>query len=243
MIRIAPASQISHYADIENLQKEIWQFEDREIIPRNELITIQRNGGVVLGAWNGDRMVGFVFGFLGLDGKTLQHASRMLAVLPESRNSGVGRRLKEAQRRAVQRQNVSLMTWTFDPLQSKNAHFNIAVLGGTAHEYFVDVYGPSTSVLNRGLPTDRLLLRWDLNRPRGKRYGLEEAGERKTIAIPPDVNLMRDENPGAVLRERLRVRREMKAAFRVGWEITGFASDGKSESRYVLTKRQKGGRR
>ena len=81
MIRIARASTIADYADIERLQKDVWQFDDREIIPRNELITIARNGGVVLGAWDGAAMIGFVFGFLGLDAKRLQHASRMLAVL------------------------------------------------------------------------------------------------------------------------------------------------------------------
>src|SRR5436190_14381939 len=114
-------------------------------------------------------MVGFVFGFLGFEGKKLQHASRMLAVLPDARNAGIGRKLKEAQRRAVLRQGVPLMTWTFDPLQSRNAHFNIAILGGTARDYLVDLYGPSTSVFNRGLPTDRLRVRWDLNGPRGRR--------------------------------------------------------------------------
>lgn len=239
MIRIARASEIAHYADIERLQKDVWQFEDREIIPRNELITIARNGGVVLGAWDGETMVGFVFGFLGLDGKRLQHASRMVAVLPEYRNAGVGRKLKEAQRRAVLRQNVSLMTWTFDPLQSRNAYFNIAVLGGTAHDYIVDAYGPSTSVFNRGLPTDRLLLRWELKKPRGRRFSVEKARTLKTVAIPPDVNALMKTDSGMVLAERLRVRRELTAAFAAGWEINGFASDGKAESRYVLGRRKR----
>ncbi|MBI2922832.1 MAG: acetyltransferase [Planctomycetes bacterium] len=236
MLRIARARTVEDYAAIERLQKAVWKFEDREIIPRNELITIQRNGGLVLGAWDGPKMAGFVFGFLGLEGRRLQHASRMLAVLDEYRNLGLGRRLKMAQRREVLKQRVGLMTWTFDPLQSRNAHFNIAVLGGTAREYLVDLYGPSSSVLNRGLPTDRLLLRWDLRRPRGRRYRLEEARALRTIAVPVDVNRMLERDPAGVLRERMRVRREIRAAFRAGWEITGFASDGKSESRYVLTK-------
>ncbi|MCC6738899.1 MAG: GNAT family N-acetyltransferase [Planctomycetia bacterium] len=239
MIRIARASEIAHYADIERLQKDVWQFEDREIIPRNELITIARNGGAVLGAWDGETMVGFVFGFLGLDGKRLQHASRMVAVLPEYRNAGVGRKLKEAQRRLVMRQGVTLMTWTFDPLQSRNAHFNIAILGGTVRDYIVDAYGPSTSVFNRGLPTDRLVLRWELKKPRGRKYTLGEARARRTVAIPVDVNAMMKTDSGKVLSERLRVRRELTSAFAAGWEIAGFASDGKSESLYVLGRRRK----
>jgi predicted GNAT superfamily acetyltransferase len=239
MIRIARASEIPHYADIERLQKEVWQFEDREIIPRNELITIARNGGLVLGAWDEEAMVGFVFGFLGLDGKRLQHASRMVAVLPEYRNTGVGRKLKEAQRRAVLRQGVSLMTWTFDPLQSRNAFFNMAVLGGTARDYIVDAYGPSTSVFNRGLPTDRLLLRWELKKPRGRKYSLAEAKARKTVAIPVDVNPLMKSDPARVSAERLRVRRELMTAFRAGWEIAGFASDGATESLYVLGRKRR----
>ena len=238
MIRIGRARTIAHYAGIERLQKAVWKFADREIIPRNELITIQRNGGIVLCAWDGGRMVGFVFGFAGLEGRRLQHASRMLAVLDPYRNRGLGRRLKEAQRREALRQGIGLMTWTFDPLQSRNAHFNIAVLGGTARDYLVDVYGPSTSILNRGVPTDRLLLRWDLRRPGGKKYVLEEARSKRTVQVPFDVNALRDRDPGRVLEERLRIRRELQAAFRRGWEVTGFATDGKSESRYVLTKRK-----
>ncbi|MCE9581085.1 MAG: GNAT family N-acetyltransferase [Planctomycetes bacterium] len=239
MTRIARASTIADYADIERLQKEVWQFDDREIIPRNELITIARNGGVVLGAWDGETMIGFVFGFLGLDGKRLQHASRMLAVLPDYRNSGIGRKLKDAQRRAVLKQGATLMTWTFDPLQSRNAHFNIAVLGGTVRDYFVDLYGPSTSVFNRGLPTDRLLLRWELKKPRGRRFSLEEARARKSVLVPVDVNVSRAADPAGVLAERLRLRREITAAFRAGWEIVGFASDGKTESRYVLGRKRR----
>lgn len=102
-IRIGRARQVEHFLAIEDLQKEVWEFSDREIIPRNELITIQRNGGVVLCAWDGPEMVGFVFGFVGLDGRRLQHASRMLAVRASHRVHGIGRRLKAAQRRAVLR--------------------------------------------------------------------------------------------------------------------------------------------
>ncbi|NUN50442.1 MAG: GNAT family N-acetyltransferase [Candidatus Brocadiae bacterium] len=237
-IRIGRARQVEHFLAIEDLQKEVWEFSDREIIPRNELITIQRNGGVVLCAWDGPEMVGFVFGFVGLDGRRLQHASRMLAVRASHRVHGIGRRLKAAQRRAVLAQGISLMTWTFDPLQSRNAHLNIAVLGGTAHEYLVDVYGPSTSVLNRGVPTDRLLLRWDLKSPRGRALSPDEAAGRRTVAIPRDVNALREADPGRVLVERLRVRRELQRAFRSGWGIVGFSSDGASESRYVLGRRR-----
>lgn len=237
MIRIGPATKIGHFALIEALQKSVWQFEDREIIPRNELITIRRNGGVVLCAWDGPKMVGFVFGFVGLESRRVIHASRMLAVLDSYRNHGLGWRLKQAQRRACLAQRIGLMSWTFDPLQSRNAHFNIAKLGGAARDYFVDLYGTSTSILNRGVPTDRLLLRWDLRRPRGKGYTLEEARRMKTVAVPPDVNALRASDPERVLAERMRVRRELRAAFRAGWEITGFASDGRTESRYVLTRR------
>jgi predicted GNAT superfamily acetyltransferase len=162
----------------------------------------------------------------------------MLAVLPGYRDGGIGRKLKLAQRRAALAQGITEMRWTFDPLQGKNAYFNIAVLGGTARDYRTDVYGPSTSAFNRGLPTDRLILRWDLRRPRGRRCSPAEVAGMKTVSIPFDVNTLRERNLRAVLSERLRVRREFARAFRAGWEVTGFASDGAAESRYVLTKRR-----
>ncbi|MFH1227782.1 MAG: hypothetical protein V1701_07755 [Planctomycetota bacterium] len=168
-INIRPVTEVAEYHDCEAIQKKVWKFQDREIIPVNELITIQRSGGLVLGAFDGNRMVGFAFGFMGKTEVSrckqfgqLIHSSRMLAVLPEYRNYAIGFRLKLAQRDFALKQGVKLITWTFDPLQSLNAFFNISKLGVTVKKYFVNLYGNSSSVLNKDVPTDRFLAEWDI---------------------------------------------------------------------------------
>ncbi len=160
-IKIRPVRTIEEFHDCEDLQQRVWRFDDREIIPINELITIQRSGGVVLGAFerNG-RMIGFVFGLPGLVDREIVHCSRMLAVLPEFRNSGIGMRLKLEQRKFALGQNIRRARWTFDPLQGLNAHFNVEKLGVIAREYLPNLYGHSTSILNRGLETDRFAGEW-----------------------------------------------------------------------------------
>ncbi|MBI3268999.1 MAG: hypothetical protein HYZ53_08250 [Planctomycetes bacterium] len=172
MIRIRKIKTIAEFHACEDIQKAVWNFEDREIIPVNELITIQRIGGAVLGAFEpagkgaGDRLIGFCFGMPGrLDGKTFL-SSRMLAVLPAYRGMDVGFRLKKAQREFALDHGYDLVTWTFDPLQSVNAHFNIEKLGAVTHDYLVNVYGHSTSILNRGLDTDRFLAYWHVKTAR-----------------------------------------------------------------------------
>jgi predicted GNAT superfamily acetyltransferase len=160
-IKIRPVKTIEEYHDCEDLQQRVWRFDDREIIPVNELITIQRSGGVVLGAFerNG-RMIGFVFGLPGLVDREVVHCSRMLAVLPEFRNSGIGMRLKLEQRKFALDLKIRVARWTFDPLQGLNAYFNIEKLGVIAREYLPNLYGHSTSILNRGLETDRFVAEW-----------------------------------------------------------------------------------
>jgi len=151
-----------------DLQQGIWGFEDREIVPVNELLAIQNSGGIVLGAWNTkkEELVGFVFGLLGKqDGKRI-HVSRMMGVIPDFRDSSVGYKLKCEQRERVLEQDIDLMTWTFDPLLSVNAYFNIQKLGVRVETYKEDVYGESTSWMNQGWDPDRFVLRWDLSSDR-----------------------------------------------------------------------------
>lgn len=180
-IKIRPVRTIEEYHDCEELQQRVWRFDDREIIPVNELITIQRSGGVVLGAFqrNG-RMIGFVFGLPGLVNGEVIHCSRMLAVLPEFRNSGIGMRLKLAQRKHALSQKIRLARWTFDPLQGLNAHFNIEKLGVIVREYIPNLYGHSTSILNRGLETDRFVAEWWL---KSKRVLRRLAGKSDTLPL------------------------------------------------------------
>ncbi|MBI5360506.1 MAG: GNAT family N-acetyltransferase [Planctomycetes bacterium] len=198
MLTIRKVKAIKEFHSCEAIQKAVWQFEDREIIPVNELITIQHNGGLVLGAFDKDKMIGFCFGFPGIRDGKLVHSSRMLAVLPEYRNTGIGLRMKLAQKKFAFSQGIDLITWTFDPLQSLNAHFNIAKLGCIVRQYFVNIYGTSSSVLNSGMETDRFLAEWHINRV----WSLDSKSLRKVLKNIRQVNKTAISKSGFLISEK-----------------------------------------
>ncbi|HEV8449525.1 MAG TPA: hypothetical protein VGQ44_22070 [Gemmatimonadaceae bacterium] len=143
------------------LQCETWGEGFSDVIPPSILKVAQRVGGVALGAFApGNRLVGFVFGLTGVEKGRIVHWSDMLAVTPEARNLGLGRRLKEEQRRVVRELGGDVIYWTFDPLVARNAHLNLNRLGVRASEYVVDMYGITDSPLHGGVPTDRLIVAW-----------------------------------------------------------------------------------
>ncbi len=154
---------------VEDLQRQVWGTDDA-VVPHHLLLTVAHNGGVILGAFDQDRMVGFVFGFPGLthapEGAHLKHCSHMLAVLPEYESQGIGFMLKRAQWQMVRRQEIPLITWTYDPLLSRNAHLNIARLGAVCQTYTPNLYGDMRDSLNQGLPSDRLQVDLWVNSPR-----------------------------------------------------------------------------
>ena len=142
------------------LQKEVWQFDDVDLIPLRMFVVSQKIGGQVIGAFNGREMVGFAFS---IPGSRAGHAylhSHMLAVRSSFRNHGLGRRLKLAQRDDAIAKGYELLEWTFDPLEIKNAHLNLSRLGAITRRYSVNHYGFSSSPLQGGLPTDRLVAEW-----------------------------------------------------------------------------------
>lgn len=158
------------YKACERLQKQAWGFADGiDVIPLTNLITAQKWGGLVLGAFDdAGELHGFCYGFLGRHPVTgdLVHCSHMLAVDERARNAGLGARLKWAQRDAMREQGIDTIVWTFDPLESVNACLNFGKLGGLADTYWVNLYGETTSKLHAGTATDRLSLRWLIDSPR-----------------------------------------------------------------------------
>lgn len=172
------------YLACERLQKETWGFDDVSVVPGHILITFQKRGGLVLGAFDGDRLIGFVYGFVGWHEGKPTHNSVMSAVRPEYRNRGVAYQLKLEQRRLAMQQGFELMTWTFDPLQALNAHFNLNKLGVIVRGYWRDLYGPFRDQINKNLPTDRFAVEWWLDTPRTLRR--LEASSDKTIPPLPD---------------------------------------------------------
>ena len=163
---------------VENLQKEVWGIPDIEIVPLSQLAAATAAGGVLLGAFDGEDLVGFAYGFPSLEKGQPAHHSHMLAVKPEFRNYNLGERLKLAQREFVLSQGISEMSWTFDPLQSVNAYFNFNKLGVVSNRYIVDFYGADAASFLHRNSTDRLWVTWHLD---GKR--VEERIEKKVPTI------------------------------------------------------------
>ncbi|WP_460351188.1 GNAT family N-acetyltransferase [Actinoallomurus acanthiterrae] len=139
---------------------------DPAVSPRL-LAALQRNAGSVIGAFAGDELVGFTYGFLGSDSGTVYHYSQVAAVHPDWQGRGVGRALKLSQRDYVLSTGVRLMRWAFDPLRTRNAHFNLDVLGATGRWFLRDFYGVEDIGRDPGMRTDRLIVEWDLLRPPG----------------------------------------------------------------------------
>jgi predicted GNAT superfamily acetyltransferase len=167
-VEIRPLTALEELHACEELQKRIWGFQEIAVVPHHLLLTARENGGVLLGAFEGRRMIGFVFGFPGLDPESgrPKHCSLMCGVLSERRFRGLGHKLKRKQREAVLAQGLDLVTWTFDPLQSANAYFNFHKLGVIARSYERNLYGDMRDGLNRGLPTDRFTVEWWVRSPR-----------------------------------------------------------------------------
>ncbi len=147
---------------VEDLQKDVWGIPDLDVVPLTQLVAAKAAGGVLLGAFDADKLAGFAFGFVGLENGHATHHSHMLAVRPEYRNYNLGGRLKFAQREFVLAQGIDEMTWTFDPLQSLNAYFNFERLGVISKCYLTDFYGADPASFLHQTGTDRLWVKWQL---------------------------------------------------------------------------------
>jgi len=163
---IRPCCTIEEFEEMVELEIHVWGFVERDVVPSQMYVVASKVGGQVLGAFVGEKMAGFILAYPGIrDGRPYLH-SHMAAVLPEFRDLGIGRRLKLAQREDALARGIPLIEWTFDPLQTKNAHFNLCRLGAVARRYLTDVYGSTSSPLHAGLPTDRLVAEWHLESER-----------------------------------------------------------------------------
>ncbi|MBP1602604.1 MAG: Chorismate synthase [Acidobacteria bacterium] len=199
-LTIAPFQSQTDYKSAVDIQREVWKFDDIDIIPPSMLLASDHIGGISLGAYNTiGEMVGFVSSFLGTeDGILIQH-SHMLAVRQAYRNFGVGYRLKLAQRKESLKRKIRKITWTFDPVQPLNAYFNLGKLGARSNVYAENFYGESSSVLHRGLPTDRLLARWDLDSSatvKRLETGAPRRELRKELKKLEVINRLEDVSPG-----------------------------------------------
>ena len=159
------------------VQEAVWGT-DSETVPASVLSVSMKRGGILIGAFAGQTLIGFVWSLQGVREGLLTQWSHMLAVLPEFRGGHVAERLKLAQRTRAIAAGVTLIEWTFDPLQAANAHFNLHVLGAVGASYGIDVYGTLTGPLHRGTPTDRLMTEWWIAEPHVARRVAGREGPR-----------------------------------------------------------------
>jgi len=251
-----------------SLQKMVWQFDDRDVVTEKMMLSCNRAGGLTLGAFSRDgRILGFLFGFPAWAGGFEFHHSHMLAIHPRVRDAGIGTRLKQVQRERA-RQRVPLITWTYDPLEARNAHLNFNKLGVVVRRYYRDRYGSNpSSLLHRGIGTDRFLAEWWIDRtpplPAAQTgiqkpvWGLQGAtiGDLRIpgrvllesdfpgllVEIPDDIQDLKMKSPEIARQWRLKTRLVLTHYLERGWEVAGFRSGMESGRRiayYRIIKRK-----
>jgi predicted GNAT superfamily acetyltransferase len=260
-IEIRQITTIAEMRKVEELQTEVWKVPEIEIVPYSHLAAAVTAGGVLIGAFDEQTLVGFVYGFVSFEKGQTAHHSHLLAVKPEYRNYKLGEKLKNAQREFVQKQGISMISWTFDPLQSINAYFNFSKLGVVSDTYFVDFYGDDApSFLHRN-STDRLWVFWHLNEEKKiceidleniKRlvnfdknkapqiFEIEATDQQLAIAIPPDINKMQTLNLSLAVEWRQVTRTAFTNAFGQGFQAQGFYrlnQDGQNYGVYLLKRK------
>ena len=217
MITIRPLSTLVEFADCVHLQRLIWGWDELDLLPVRFFVVSQDIEGQVLGAFDDGFLCGFCLAIPGVarDGSVYLH-SHMLGVLPEFRNAGAGLMLKQAQREDALQRGIHLIEWTFDPLELKNAYFNIEKLGAVVRRYLPNHYGMTTSRLQAGLPSDRCVAEWLIDRPR------ESGPIEARISIPIDIERIKRSEPAEAANIQQEVARSFQEHLARGLAVTGF---------------------
>ncbi len=255
MIVIRACTGLEELGACVQLQIETWGYDDSDVIPRRELLVAQKIGGQVIGAFDteisrgqpgggAESLVGFAFSLPGVKtggNEPLAYLhSHMLAVKEGYRNRGLGTQLKREQRLEALSRGIRLMEWTFDPLEIKNSFLNIHRLGAIVREYRVNFYGLSSSRLQGGLPTDRLLAEWQLDSPRVMDIleGRPAAGHaiEERILVPASIYEWKASEAGRerALAVQLENRRKFLKAFSQGLTVLGFVRDAEGNGDFEL---------
>lgn len=208
------------------MQTQVWGFADRDLVPRRMFVVANKIGGNILGAWHGDQLAGFCLALPGRRDRLDYWHSHMTAVAEPYRNLGLGKRLKLAQREAALACGLHLIEWTFDPLEIKNAYFNLEVLGAIARRYSPNLYGDTSSALQAGLPSDRLTAEWWLLAPRVSQR-VEGADPPPApvcgqVEVPNEIQAWKHAGDARALEVQRRNREAFLAAFAQGLTAVGF---------------------
>jgi predicted GNAT superfamily acetyltransferase len=231
---------VGEFRQVVELEKEVWGFEDIELVPARLFVVGEKIGGHVLGAYDGSTLVGFAFGLPGVrDGRVYIH-SHMLAVKKGHRNTGLGREMKLFQREIAMGEGYDLIEWTFDPLEIKNAYFNLEKLGAVARQYVVNQYGITSSPLQGGLPSDRLVAEWWLRSARVEetlRSGRRpETRVVEQVDIPAEIYQWKSGAETRALAADVlrRTRERLQQCFREGLCVVGYEREANGAGRFLL---------
>jgi len=239
-VEIRPATELAEFQQCVDIQGAVWGYDDSDIVPRRMFLLARKIGGQVIGAFDpAGRMVGFAMALPAYRDREIYLHSHMLAVLPEYRNAGLGRSLKLAQREDAIARGIDRMEWTYDPLEIKNAYLNITKLGAISQRYEANFYGPSTSLLQGGLPTDRLYAEWYLRSPRVERAlrGQVKAVEAlERVLVPRELAEWKAsaELRGRAAEVQTANRMALETAFAKGLAVAGYERDAQGSGTFLL---------
>jgi predicted GNAT superfamily acetyltransferase len=208
------------FRELVHVQESIWGFSPIDLLPVRFFVVASKIGGQVFGAYNAGRLIAFCLAIPGLKpgNKPYLH-SHMLGVLPEYRDSGLGRRLKLHQRENALARGLTLIEWTFDPLEIKNAYFNIERLGAIVRTYTRNQYGATSSQLGGGLPTDRCVAEWWIARPHER--GIVQEG----IRLPAGIAEIRRADPERARAIQVELAGDFESAFAKGLAVIAVERD------------------
>lgn len=265
-IRAITPDRMQDFAAMQALEHKVWHMP--HTLPLHQVLTVAKNGGILLGAFADSLLVGLLYSFPGYLNRQVYLCSHMLGIREEWRHHGLGAQLKLAQAAAARQAGYSLITWTYDPLESANANLNISKLGAVCSTYIVNCYGEMQDSLNQGLPSDRFQVAWWLTQPQvpvlldGTEYQaipwrltgntlIEPVGEadlaaefldqasRVTVAVPADTQLMKEENMTLAKDWRAVTRQAFTALFAAGWIVTAFRRlPGVPANEYILVRQE-----
>ncbi|HLR69192.1 MAG TPA: GNAT family N-acetyltransferase [Virgibacillus sp.] len=258
-IEIRSLTTLEELKHMQEVEAEVWQMTPT---PLHQTFTALNNGGILLGAFRDEKMIGFLYSFAGFDGKVPYVCSHMLGILPAYQTSGIGVKMKQKQAKIAREKGYPMLTWTFDPLESRNAYLNLHKLGARGVIYKPNYYGSMHDDLNQGLPTDRIHIRWDLHQtkedlsftfdPEQLLLGQDEAGSpaiteafhtsdfRKSdvffMAIPATFQAIKQTDFQLAKKWRMETRKVFLTLFEHGFQAKDLIRGERSVHYYVFAK-------
>ncbi|WP_144509637.1 GNAT family N-acetyltransferase [Bacillus sp. FJAT-22090] len=247
---------------VQQLEETIWGMD---AIPIHQTLTAVKNGGIIIGAFDGEKLVGFSYGFPGFKNKETYLCSHMLGIHPDYQIQGIGKRLKDEQLLVAKDMGYNLIIWTFDPLESRNAYLNVTKLYGIVDTYIENCYGEMTGGINAGLPTDRLQVEWRITSERVQEkwmpkhiiyenlfqieYPKEDlpvlvepelfapSGQGYEVPIPKQFQAMKTASPEIALNWRLQIRKVIQTLFSSGYALVSVRNTDEPVSYYQFVQK------